>query len=102
MAKGREEMQCGPAEWRGRTRCSPNALIKSTFVPARVGCGRGCRRGGVAAAAGGFLLRRLVVDFPRQAVRYQGAAHDALLAHGGHRALGRVLRLRTPYLKSLE
>ena len=78
--------------------------VGSTLVPA---AGRGRRaaasRGGRAALFGRLLgLAGLVVDFPRQVVWYQGAAHDALLAHGRHRALRRVLRLRTPYLKSLE
>ena len=66
----------------------------STLVT--VACGRGRRaaasRGGRAALFGRLVwLARLVVDFPRQAVRYQGAARDALLAHGRHRAFRREL-----------
>ena len=68
--------------------------VGSTLVT--VACGRGRRaaasRGGRAALLGRLAgLARLVVDFPCQVVRNQGAACDALLAHGGHRALGRVL-----------
>ena len=70
----------------------------STLVP--VSAGRGCRaaasRGGRAALFGRLVgLAGLVVDFPRQVVGNQGAARDALLAHGRHRAFRRELH---PYV----
>ena len=48
---------------------------------------------GVRAALLGRLVgfAGLVVDFPCQVVRNQGAARDALIAHRRHRALRRVL-----------
>ena len=63
----------------------------STLVP--VACGRGRR----AARRGGLVATGLVVDFPRHAVRNQGAAHHALLAHRRHRALRRELHAHVAY-----
>ena len=72
---------------------------ESTLILA-VGVAAGRRRRAAVAARRGVraaLLGRLVgfaglvVDFPCQVVRNQGAARDALLAHRRHRALRRVL-----------